>query len=67
MVGAISPDGRWVAYASDESGVVQGQVRSFPEAERQAGWEREISREPMDPSGRPMARRLLMWTRTSVA
>ena len=37
MVGAISPDGRWVAYASDESGVVQGQVRSFPEAERQAG------------------------------
>ena len=30
--GAISPGGRWVAYTSNESGVSQVYVRSFPEA-----------------------------------
>ena len=27
---AFSPDGRWLAYASDESGVLEVYVRSFP-------------------------------------
>jgi Tol biopolymer transport system component len=30
--GALSPDGRWVAYASDESGAFEVYVQSFPEA-----------------------------------
>jgi hypothetical protein len=28
--GALSPDGRWVAYASDESGAFEVYVQSFP-------------------------------------
>jgi hypothetical protein len=32
MLGAISPDGRWVAYASDESDTLEVYVRAFPEA-----------------------------------
>jgi serine/threonine-protein kinase len=30
----ISPDGRWMAYASDESGKFEVYVRSFPDVER---------------------------------
>ncbi len=33
--GTLSPDGRWLAYVSDESGVPEVYVRSFPEAEGQ--------------------------------
>ena len=29
---AVSPDGRWVAYVSDESGVAEVYVRPFPDA-----------------------------------
>ena len=29
---AVSPDGRWLAYASDESGVFEIYVRPFPDA-----------------------------------
>jgi hypothetical protein len=29
--GALSPDGRWVAYASDESGVFEVYVQAFPD------------------------------------
>jgi len=32
---AISPDGRWVAYASSESGVYEVYVRAFPDTGRQ--------------------------------
>ncbi len=31
--GAISPDGRWLAYASDESGQREVYVRSFPDVD----------------------------------
>ncbi len=31
MIGMISPNGRWLAYASDESGRYEVYVRSFPE------------------------------------
>jgi dipeptidyl aminopeptidase/acylaminoacyl peptidase len=30
----ISPDGRWLAYASDESGRIEVYVRSYPDLER---------------------------------
>jgi serine/threonine-protein kinase len=32
--GRISPDGRWLAYQSDESGTFEIYVRPFPEVER---------------------------------
>jgi serine/threonine-protein kinase len=35
---AVSPDGRWLAYASEESGVAEIYVRPFPEAES-ARWQ----------------------------
>jgi hypothetical protein len=31
LQGAVSPDGRWIAYASDESGVHEVYVQSFPD------------------------------------
>ena len=31
MQGALSPDGRWVAYASDESGAFEVYVQAFPD------------------------------------
>ena len=34
-VGAFSPDGRWVAYTSAESGVYEVYVRAFPDSGRQ--------------------------------
>ena len=33
--GTISPDGAWLAYVSDESGIPEVYIRSFPEAEAQ--------------------------------
>ena len=30
--GTVSPDGRWIAYASDESGTYEIYVQSFPDA-----------------------------------
>ena len=36
---AISPDGRWMAYASDESGTLQVYVRAFPDT----GGKRQVS------------------------
>ncbi len=33
--GTISPDGAWLAYVSDESGILEVYIRSFPEAEAQ--------------------------------
>ena len=35
---AVSPDGRWIAYASEESGVPEIYVRPFPDAES-ARWQ----------------------------
>ena len=35
FMGTISPDGRWVAYVSDESEVFEVYIRSFPGAEGQ--------------------------------
>ncbi len=35
FMGAISPYGRWVAYVSDESGVFEVYIRSFPGADGQ--------------------------------
>jgi eukaryotic-like serine/threonine-protein kinase len=32
--GQFSPDGRWIAYASDESGQMQVYVRPFPGPDR---------------------------------
>jgi serine/threonine-protein kinase len=40
---AISPDGRWVAYSSDEDGTPQIYVRPFPNAA--AGAQRQVSTE----------------------
>jgi Tol biopolymer transport system component len=39
---ALSPDGRWLAYASDESGRVEVYVRPFPDAAR-AKWQVSLS------------------------
>jgi Tol biopolymer transport system component len=39
---ALSPDGRWIAYSSDESGTFQIYVRPFPEAQRS---KRQVSTE----------------------
>ncbi len=39
MAGTLSPDGRWLAYASDESGRVEVYVQSFPEG----GGKRQVS------------------------
>ena len=36
--GVVSPDGRWMAYASDESGVVEVYVRPFPVPLAGAQW-----------------------------
>ncbi len=36
---AISPDGRWVAYASNESGRSEVYVRPFPEVEQGGRWQ----------------------------
>jgi Tol biopolymer transport system component len=33
--GTISPDGAWLAYVSDQSGISEVYIRSFPEAEAQ--------------------------------
>ena len=33
--GTISPDGTWLAYVSDESGIPEVYIRTFPEAEAQ--------------------------------
>jgi eukaryotic-like serine/threonine-protein kinase len=35
MSGEVSPDGRWIAYSSDESGRQEVYVRSFPDSTRQ--------------------------------
>ncbi|MGH7511692.1 MAG: protein kinase domain-containing protein [Gemmatimonadales bacterium] len=39
---AVSPDGRWLAYASDESGVFEVYVRPFPDAAT-ARWQVSVS------------------------
>jgi eukaryotic-like serine/threonine-protein kinase len=39
--GRLSPDGRWIAYASDESGAFEVYVRSFP----RPGFKRQVSGE----------------------
>jgi WD40 repeat protein len=39
---AVSPDGRWVAYTSDESGVAEVYVRPFPDA-ASARWQVSIA------------------------
>ena len=36
MHGQVSPDGRWIAYASDESGTWEVYVQTFPDAGREA-------------------------------
>lgn len=39
---ALSPDGRWIAYSSDESGTFQVYVRPFPDTQRS---KRQVSTE----------------------
>jgi len=39
---AVSPDGRWVAYVSDESGVAEVYVRPFPDASS-ARWQVSVA------------------------
>jgi hypothetical protein len=39
---AVSPDGRWLAYASDESGVFEVYVRPFPDVST-ARWQVSVS------------------------
>jgi hypothetical protein len=34
MLGSLSPNGRWLAYVSDESGQLEVYVRSYPDLER---------------------------------
>ena len=54
---ALSPDGRWLAYASDESGQMQIYVRPFPRDESGAVWQVSTARavEPLwAPSGREL-------------
>jgi len=43
----ISPDGRWVAYESDESGTPEVYVRSFPEGGRPWSISRGVGLAPM--------------------
>ena len=38
----VSPDGRWIAYTSDESGQLEVYIRSFPEVD--SGGRRQVSR-----------------------
>jgi Tol biopolymer transport system component len=40
---ALSPDGRWIAYESDESGIYEVYVRSFPAASGASGGKWQIS------------------------
>ena len=43
LYGSFSPDGRWLAYASDESGTFQVYVRAFPGAPSGPGGKWQIS------------------------
>jgi serine/threonine-protein kinase len=43
LYGSFSPDGRWLAYASDESGTFQVYVRAFPGAPSGPGGKSQIS------------------------
>ena len=52
----ISPDGRWMAYASDESGQVEIHVRPFPDAN--TGHWQVSTAGGSRPLGRGMARAL---------
>jgi serine/threonine-protein kinase len=52
---ALSPDGRWLAYASDETGVTQLYVRPFPEGGAKVLVSREGGYEPRwHPNGREL-------------
>jgi Tol biopolymer transport system component len=59
IIGAVSPDGRWLAYSSDETGTAEIYVRSFPEPGEKhqvttaGGWGAQWSRD---------GRELLIWT-----
>jgi Tol biopolymer transport system component len=55
--GAISPDGRWVAYGSDETGQIRLYVRSFPEPGRR----HDIPGYSLDPPHWSADGRTLFW------
>jgi Tol biopolymer transport system component len=59
---AFSPNGKWIAYVSDESGSRQIYVRSFPDA----GVKVPISNRLVHPAGRGVAtaRNCFFWHRT---
>ena len=51
----LSPDGRWVAYTSDESGEVELFVRAFPSGERKRKISEGFARQPKwGPDGREL-------------
>jgi Tol biopolymer transport system component len=57
---SLSPDGRWLAYSSNESGVFEVYVRPFPDASS-AKWQ-VSSGGGIEPRWTPDGRELLYWT-----
>jgi serine/threonine-protein kinase len=41
--GAVSPDGRWIAYDSDDTGTMEVYVRPFPDGASGTGWKLQVS------------------------
>ena len=57
---SLSPDGRWLAYSSNESGTFEAFVRPFPNAQS-ARWQVSTAG-GVDPRWSPDGRELLYWT-----
>ena len=62
-IAALSPDGRWIAYQSDETGQFEIYVRPFPTPIRGAGKYRATVATRRSGTGRPRA--VLRWPRTA--
>ena len=61
---ALSPDGRWLAYSSNESGTFEVYVRPFPDAQS-ARWQVSTNG-GVDPRWSPDGRELFFWADTQL-
>ena len=53
--GTISPDGAWLAYVSNETGIPEVYIRSFPEAEARHMVSSGVGTQPfLSPDGSPI-------------